>query len=146
MRFATVLLLIACLLGCPLRCAMSMYCASSPDGALSDHVNGDAAVAVAGTCCGHCRTGESPAEKMPAPGCPCEDCDCQNCVCKGAVVDPDVSIPQVALTVAKWHVDTVSETASAKRFFFLDRDRMAASGQTFLSGRAARIGLQSLLI
>lgn len=138
MRSAMILLLIASLLSCPIRCASGSGCTDSAGPA-------DAVVA-SHTCCDTCGTQQTHQEEPSQPGCPCDDCACQACVCHGATVNADVVAIDLLAAFSVWlPVDTQAQRPLAKTHSRTQADDVPQS-LPFASGRIARINLQSFQI
>ena len=136
MKSLLSLLLIVNLLACPIRCGSCEANAAA----------GENCPSVAADCCKNCcGKSESPASEGPRP-CQSDDCDCQDCICKGAVLQASVELPAVLVSWCTWlqHDARVDHQADALLLTSVDSSRTLRS--SFFTGRATRIGLQSLLI
>jgi hypothetical protein len=77
-----VLLLIANLLTCPLRCTgfEAAGCKTAP------------------TSCGCCADESSSNSATELPASPSDDCGCQSCICEGALLQLEIELPELAWT------------------------------------------------
>ncbi|TWT66388.1 hypothetical protein CA85_24820 [Allorhodopirellula solitaria] len=138
MRLVMILLLIASIFSCPYRCAIGGGCANTAD-ATQVVVGGD-------SCCKSCVGEDVQGDQTPQPECPCDDCDCVACICNGATVDgdsgaADVSAAEVVLLAVESY-QRFSEPRPAR----LSSAGQILQGSLFVSGRTARISLQSFQI
>ncbi|WP_146528716.1 hypothetical protein [Novipirellula artificiosorum] len=137
MKPILALLLIVTLLACPLRC-LSFHA-----GIVIEQTSAVESTACCESCC--CRAeGESPAPDRPVP-CHPGDCDCQDCICQGAVVEADVELPATRVVWCGGRQDGAAYQAASVSSF-CPAEYLPDAFNPFSSGRAARIGLQSLLI
>ena len=94
-RAVLLLVLIANLLACPLRCASCDAGAVSID----EYVP---------TCCSFCQHEvQSPSSGMPTD-CPSDDCSCPNCVCEGATLESGPTIQKSLVQAAEFDVWALS--------------------------------------
>lgn len=129
-----VLLLIANLLACPLRCTSCETGVAAVERCDS-----------ASTCCANCHRPDQPASEHSAPT-PEGDCTCQNCICEGAITECSLELPAQFVGFIEW----VDRSPTPPRLSTLSWSQPGHESQPmsgrFRCGRATRIGLQSLLI
>jgi len=128
----TLLLLIATMLTCPLRCSAAEFASRSETGAVANGCG----------CCTHpASTSSERSSQDPNEGCGCGDCFCNGAVLEseGNVLSSAVSYFTAALSIPSFDRDVqAAALASAS-------DISSHCG-IYPSGRAARIAHQSLLI
>jgi len=128
------LLLIACLLACPLRCA-GCQTVSSVD---------DPQVTVGCSCCSGGGTVANE-QSSDGPGdCPDDFCDCGSCICNGAVTSNDGEV-SAAIDLDFWVFLTPIKDQTSGDMIRRANDKHRTGG-AYLSGRDARIAHQSWLI
>jgi len=124
-RAMIVLLMIANLLICPLRCGEhdAAICEPAPAG------------------CGCCAVDVCDLDPEP-PAPPYEDCGCPNCICEGALVQLKVQLPEPTWKVIwfGWRSVTPSAVEQATIHFLSHADR---ANRLFSCARSAQIALQS---
>jgi len=97
-------------------------------------------------CCDTCGGKDVLGDEAPQPACPCDDCDCQTCVCHGATVDGDSVLADLSSVGKVWLAVESYERFSKPRLTSLRVAGQIPQSSPFVSGRAARIGLQSFQI
>ncbi len=126
-----ILLLIAHLLACPVRCLSCETTAAV----------GTECAPAACSCCSH--VDEAPVSETPEPF--RDDCNCQNCICEGAINDARVELSDVQILVS-WELPThLMAAAVASDSDFYSPLAFAPKGH-FLHGRDRCIAHQSWLI
>jgi hypothetical protein len=139
-----VLLLVASVLTCPLRC---LSCSANV-------ADGEVSASPACSCCSHCE--DSPNSDLPPSDAPSpreDDCHCQACICEGAVVEAEVeqlsqrldSKPMFGSAAPIMATRAIAGHDAARHLEFLMRCSLASPWQ-ILCGRDARIAHQSWLI
>src|SRR6056297_751448 len=135
MRPALILLLITSIFSCPLRCAVGSGC--------SDVKN---TTQVVDGCCNACDGDRAQGKEAPQPECPCDECECQACICQGATVDGNSVGEDISAADIFWLAVESYERLPQHRPTCLQSAGQIPHTSPFVSGRAARIGLQSFQI
>lgn len=123
-----ILLLVAALATCPLRCLAQQRAAG-----------GEAGGPQGCACCSHERD-ESPATPQPA-----EDCGCPDCLCRGAIVENAVGLPDAGRDAPEFSFVPVRLAGDLR----LPTQRVEASPSPPLltsSGWLVRVAIQSFLL
>lgn len=137
--FRTVLLmLIATMLACPLRC--SAHAAGGCGEAEAAQLN-----SASGCKCCQPAASEVPGA-LPAEGSPAQGCECGNCICNGAVLESDVQFVFTAVLAVAAELPGLEREPVAPRADVACVDGLSSPHDIYPSGRAARIAHQSLLI
>jgi hypothetical protein len=124
-RAVTILLMIANLLICPLRCVVHEAAASE--------------TALAG--CGCCAVEIcDPVPEVPAS--PDEDCGCQSCICEGALLQLEVELPEPSWKVVwfGWRSPAPSQAGKVTLHFLSTADH---ENRLLSSARSTQVVLQS---
>jgi hypothetical protein len=134
LQFTLHLILTFCLLACPVRCS-----------AHSVPAQADRSIQVVGcSCCGGCEAEPDDGEK--SSDCPDDGCDCGNCICHGAVTQNDVDLASAADLDFWVFLSPIEVRLSNDTSLRVSPTHNQLTGNSYLSGRDARIAHQSWLI
>ena len=142
------LILIAALLACPLRCSASSCCSAEESNVQSSVLSG----------CDCCLTDGFPSDCFPTESegqdgelplqCPDEDCNgnCSSCICNGVVLESENDLRSSLTYHCLFEFFPVTLNIATPTAFFHADFGHSLKRPEFLSGRDARISIQSLLI